>query len=69
MIPRSWIDGGGHEYLQKIEHRDGDLHREIDPYRTLVGISLDRLGFLIVASTLLGTGILLGIVFWLTNLR
>ena len=54
---------------RKIEHRDGDLHREIDPYRTLVGISMDHLGFLIAASVLAGTGILLGIVFWLTALR
>jgi len=54
---------------RKIEHRDGDLHREIDPYRTLVGISMDHLGFLIAASVLAGTGILLGIVLWLTALR
>ena len=56
-------------FRRKIEHRDGDLHREIDPYRTLVGMSMDRLGFLIVASVLGGTGVLLGIVFWLTALR
>jgi hypothetical protein len=55
-------------FRRKIEHRDGDLHREIDPYRTLVGMSMDQLGFLIAASVLVGTGVLLGIVFWLTNL-
>ena len=54
-------------FKRETEHRDGDLHRDIDPYRTLVGMSMDRLGFLIVASVLLGTGVLLGIVFWLTN--
>jgi len=56
-------------FRRKNEHRDGDLHREIDPYRTLVGMSMDRLGFLIAASVLGGTGVLLGIVFWLTALR
>jgi hypothetical protein len=56
-------------FRRKIEHRDGDLHRDIDPYRTLVGMSMDRLGFLIASSVLLGVGLLLGVVFWLTNLR
>ena len=55
-------------FRRNIEHRDGDLHREIDPYRTLVGMSMDKLGFLIVSSALVGTGVFLGIVFWLTNL-
>ncbi len=30
-------------------------------------MSADRLGFLIVASVLVGTSVLLGIVYWLTN--
>jgi len=40
---------------------------EIDPYRTLVGMSMDKLGFLIAASVLVGLGALFGMVFWLTN--
>jgi hypothetical protein len=63
------FDDNRARFKRKIDHRDGDLHREIDPYRTLVGMSMDTLGFLIVASVLLGMGVLLGIVFWLTNLR
>ena len=55
-------------FRRKIEHRDGDLHREIDPYRTLVGMSTDRLGLLITGSVFVGIGVLLGIVFLLTNL-
>ena len=55
-------------FRRKIEHRDGDLRREIDPYRTLVGMSADRLGFLIAGSVLLGMSILLGVVFWLTKI-
>ena len=43
-------------FRRKIEHHDGDLHRDIDPYRTLVGMSMDRLGFLIASSVLLGVG-------------
>jgi hypothetical protein len=54
-------------FRRKIEHPDGDLHRDIDPYRTLVGISADQLGLLIAASVLAGLGTLLGVVFWLTN--
>jgi len=54
-------------FRRKIEHRDGDLHREIDPYRTLVGMSMDQLGLLIGASVLGGIGVLLGFVFWLTQ--
>lgn len=47
--------------------RDGDLHRDIDPYRTLAGMSMDQLGLLIAASVVGGLGDLLGIVFWLTQ--
>jgi len=71
--PAGWellekFDDNRVRFRRKIEHRDSDLHREIDPYRTLVGMSMDRLGFLIAASVLVGTGVLLGIVFLLTNL-
>jgi len=41
--------------------------RSIRRYRTLVGMSMDQLGLLIVASALVGPGILLGILFGLTN--
>ena len=54
-------------FRRNIEHRDGDLHREIDPYRTLGGMSMDQLGMLIAASVVGGLGILFGIVFWLTQ--
>ena len=29
-------------FRRKIEHRGGDLHREIDPYRTTVGVSAGK---------------------------
>ncbi len=61
------IPHNGVRFRRKIEHRDGDLHREIDPYRTLVGMSMDQLGLLIAASVLVGLGVLSGIVFWLTQ--
>ena len=61
------FDNNRVRFKRKTEHRDGDLHREIDPYRTLVGMSMDRLGFLIAALVLVGTGVLLETVFWLTN--
>jgi flavin-dependent dehydrogenase len=49
-------------FRRKTEHRDGDLHREIDPYRTQVGMSSDRLGLLIAVSALLGTGVLVAVI-------
>ncbi len=61
------FDNNRVRFRRKIEHRDGDLHREIDPYRTLVGMSMDQLGLLIAASVLAGLGVLFGIVFWLTQ--
>ena len=46
-------------FKREIEHRGGDLHREIDPYRTNVGISGARLEVLIgvVALTVVGLGL------------
>ena len=49
-------------FRRKTEHRDGDLHRDIDPYRTQVGMSADRLGFVIATSVLLGIGVLGGVI-------
>jgi hypothetical protein len=49
-------------FRRKIEHRDGDLHRDIDPYRTQVGMTMDRLGFVIAASVVLGSGVLLAVI-------
>jgi hypothetical protein len=49
-------------FRRKIEHRGDDLHREIDPYRTLVGMSMDQLGFLIAVSVLLGTGVFVAVI-------
>ena len=36
-------------FRRKIEHRGGDLHREIDPYRTTVGISAGKMEAWMVA--------------------
>lgn len=61
------FDNSRVRFKRKTEHRDGDLHRDIDPYRTFVGMSMDQLGLLIAASVVGGLGALLGIVFWLTQ--
>ena len=45
-------------FKRKTENRDRDQHRDIDPYRTQVGMSSERLGFVIAMSVLLGTGAL-----------
>jgi len=55
-------------FRRKIENRDGDLHRDIDPYRTQVGMTSDRLGFLIAASVLAGTGALVGVIALIVSL-
>jgi len=36
-------------FRRKIEHRGGDLHREIDPYRTTVGASSGKMEAWMVA--------------------
>ena len=43
------FDNNRIRFRRKIEHRDGDLHRDIDPYRTLefdFKPGKERLGFL-----------------------
>ena len=49
-------------FKRRIENRDGDQHRDLDPYRTQVGLTSDQLGLLITAVVFLGTGAVLAAV-------
>jgi hypothetical protein len=49
-------------FKRRIENRDGDQHRDIDPYRTQVGLTSDQLGLLITAVVFVGTGAVLAAV-------
>ena len=54
-------------FKRKTEHRDRDQQRDIDPYRTQVGMTSGQLGFLITAVVFLGTGALLAVIAFFAN--
>jgi hypothetical protein len=62
------FDNSRIRFKRKTENRDRDQHRDIDPYRTQVGMTTDQLGLLITVAVFLVIGALLGTVFLLTNL-
>jgi hypothetical protein len=52
-------------FKREIEHRGGDLHREIDPYRTNVGLSGARMEVLIGVVSLAVVGVVLAVVLFI----
>lgn len=49
-------------FKRRIENRDGDRHRDIDPYRTQVGLTSDQLGLLITIGLFLGLGAVFAVI-------
>ncbi len=54
-------------FKRRITHRADDVHRDLDPYRTQVGWSPDRLGLTIVAAILALAGLVALAVFLLAS--
>jgi hypothetical protein len=54
-------------FKRRIENRDRDQHREIDPYRTQVGMTADKLGFLITVLVFLGVGAVMAAIALIVN--
>jgi hypothetical protein len=54
-------------FKRRIENRDGDLRRDIDPYRTQVGLSSASLGFLITVAVFLGIGAVFAVIAFVVN--
>jgi hypothetical protein len=54
-------------FKRRVEHRADDAHRQIDPYRTQIGLSTDQFGMITagVVLVLLAIGGL--VAFWLTS--
>jgi hypothetical protein len=55
------------QFKRRTDNRDGDLHRDIDPYRTQVGPSSAQLGLFITVLVFLGTGALLAVIAFIVN--
>lgn len=56
-------------FKRKVEHREGDGHRKLDPYRTQIGMRDDTLGVVsavgfLVGLAVLGLGLYLAYSFW-----
>ena len=54
-------------FKRRAENRDRDQHRDIDPYRTQVGMTADQLGLLITMLVFLGVGALMAVVAFIVN--